>query len=606
MENKIKDVLQLCVDSLQKKEESKVAIEDLLRLVGEYFGGDRSYIFEFDGTKEWMNNTYEWCREGVVSAAEMLQHIPISEFHHWIDRFERDGEVVIQSRREESDPSSLENLLLEKQGVECLFVAPIRMDNKLIGFLGVDNPKAQKEEIFLLKMISSFVSNDLLKRESEDKGIVKALAAIYHSVYLVHPGSDLYEEILTEDGTLLRCLGRTGKFSEGFRKIMRLKVHRTDLARVMEFGDLATLKKRLVGKKCLSCEFLNREEEWYRIKIIPVNVREKEEAKDFLFAVELIDEEKKKEFEYQRQLRLALDDQNVLYSEMLQTMSGGFMAVRCSDQKLIGVNEAAVHMFGLNPEKIKGYTFQNFHERVVLIDGIEASKKRLKELKVGDAPTEFQLEVRTQQGGTRYILSRVTKIILSNGTDVLIHCFTEISEMKLLEKRLRYMSEIDALTGINNRGSGEYQIDSRLKAGVKGMFCLLDINRFKSINDTFGHQIGDKVLCEVARCLKEAFRPEDVVMRLAGDEFAAFAVGITTEEDGDKIIRSFFRRINQIEIPELERRKIYISLGAVIYRAEPVRGFEYIYRLADSSMYLCKCEQGNGYIFSEERLTAEA
>ena len=87
------------------------------------------------------------------------------------------------------------------------------------------------------------------------------------------------------------------------------------------------------------------------------------------------------------------------------------------------------------------------------------------------------------------------------------------------------------------------------------MFCLLDADKFKSINDTYGHDAGDKVIKAIADCLKRAFRNDDVIMRPGGDEFAAYAIGITDEEHGRIVANRFFDLIDRIEIEELGDRR---------------------------------------------------
>ena len=102
-----------------------------------------------------------------------------------------------------------------------------------------------------------------------------------------------------------------------------------------------------------------------------------------------------------------------------------------------------------------------------------------------------------------------------------------IDAEKRIANRLLYLYETDLMTGIRNRGSGEKKIKDLLEQNCNGMFCLLDVDKFKLINDTFGHGVGDKVIIAIADCLKASFRKGDVVMRLGGDEYAVFADGIT-------------------------------------------------------------------------------
>ena len=162
---------------------------------------------------------------------------------------------------------------------------------------------------------------------------------------------------------------------------------------------------------------------------------------------------------------------------------------------------------------------------------------------------------------------------------------------------LLYLSETDLMTGIRNRGSGERKIKEYMEANRQGMFCLLDVDKFKQINDEYGHAVGDKVLIEVARCLKEAFHDGDVVMRLGGDEFAVFALGVTEINWAMPLLRDFFGKLEEINIPELHGKKIRVSLGAAFKVDGDDLDFESLYKNADSCTYLSKKVIGNTYTF---------
>ncbi len=176
-----------------------------------------------------------------------------------------------------------------------------------------------------------------------------------------------------------------------------------------------------------------------------------------------------------------------------------------------------------------------------------------------------------------------------------------IDEEKRREKHLQYLSETDAMTGLRNRGSGEKTITDLMAQGQEGMFCLLDADKFKSINDNFGHDVGDKVIKAIANCLKNAFRISDVTLRLGGDEFAAYVIGATNELQGRIVINRFFGMIEQIAIPELGERKISVSLGAAFFDPQSGETFTELYKRADSAAYISKKTLGNCFTFAEDR-----
>lgn len=97
-----------------------------------------------------------------------------------------------------------------------------------------------------------------------------------------------------------------------------------------------------------------------------------------------------------------------------------------------------------------------------------------------------------------------------------IYCIESIDEQKERENRLLNMAQTDFMTGIWNRRHGEKLIEQALRDKVKGMMCIIDCDTFKSINDTYGHAVGDEVIIAIAHTLKNACRKDDIVMRLGG------------------------------------------------------------------------------------------
>lgn len=173
-----------------------------------------------------------------------------------------------------------------------------------------------------------------------------------------------------------------------------------------------------------------------------------------------------------------------------------------------------------------------------------------------------------------------------------LYCVEVIDEEKRRENMLLYLSETDLMTGICNRGSGEHKITKLLEEHVGGLLCLLDCDKFKLVNDTYGHAVGDKVIIAVADALQESCRENDIVMRLGGDEFALYIPGLFEKRQADAFVKRVFSKLEQINIPEMDNKKIYISLGASFcYDGEEI-SFDQLYKEADTAMYTSKKTEG--------------
>ena len=159
------------------------------------------------------------------------------------------------------------------------------------------------------------------------------------------------------------------------------------------------------------------------------------------------------------------------------------------------------------------------------------------------------------------------------------------------------LSETDQMTNLLNRVSGEKKVTEHLKNGDGGFLILLDVDHFKSINDTFGHGVGDQVIIQVAKCLKSTFREHDIVFRLGGDEFSAYAAEVTTKKIANQIIKRFIANLETIEIPELGDRKITASIGATIIKPGTSVNFTEKYKLVDEGVYESKKVEGSQVTF---------
>lgn len=162
-----------------------------------------------------------------------------------------------------------------------------------------------------------------------------------------------------------------------------------------------------------------------------------------------------------------------------------------------------------------------------------------------------------------------------------------IDDEKQRENILRHLAETDYLTGMLNRRSGTLRIEKFISDHQKGMFCILDIDHFKNINDTFGHDVGDEVIIAVANSFKQIFKNDEIAMRLGGDEFSVFIPGVISKE----IALNFFERlsdlISEIKLPD-NNYKLSISCGACLFNEDSNLDFNKLYKNADEALYRSK------------------
>jgi diguanylate cyclase (GGDEF)-like protein len=154
-----------------------------------------------------------------------------------------------------------------------------------------------------------------------------------------------------------------------------------------------------------------------------------------------------------------------------------------------------------------------------------------------------------------------------------------------------YEAQHDPLTGLANRALLEERVGEALRQsdadGVGCALLLLDLDNFKNINDTLGHQAGDKLLVEVADRLLGSVRPGDLVCRLGGDEFAVLLRDLVEQVEADRLATSMLDRLRTPFLLEGLRISIEGSIGAAVYPGD-AEAIEGLLRCADVAMYRAK------------------
>ena len=162
----------------------------------------------------------------------------------------------------------------------------------------------------------------------------------------------------------------------------------------------------------------------------------------------------------------------------------------------------------------------------------------------------------------------------------------------------------DALTGLYNRDYLEKRLQTLLNEGHVGTLFMIDLDNFKEINDTYGHIVGDKTLQIFADVLKSYSREDDIICRLAGDEFVTFYPELTDREIGAKkasdIIKMFAERMASLGYGDI----VSVSIGIIIAKGK--EEYANLYNMADKSLYFVKNNGKNAYHFyGEQKLVAE-
>jgi diguanylate cyclase (GGDEF)-like protein/PAS domain S-box-containing protein len=274
---------------------------------------------------------------------------------------------------------------------------------------------------------------------------------------------------------------------------------------------------------------------------------------------------------------------------------------------------ATERTLGLKPEQITGKSLP------LLWVGEDGEKLRgfLGEVAASDAGTVGPVELRIERAQKRCVIESVgSNLTLDPAVQGLALNFRDISERKALEEQLRQMAFHDPLTLLANRNLFRDRVQHALTLAQRGQSSVavmfLDLDNFKNINDSLGHDAGDRLLQAVAQRIVKTTRSSDTVARLGGDEFAVLVEGIVTRVEVERLAAALNDALDLPYSLDGMEVRVAASIGVTFSGAES--GAETLLSNADIAMYHAKAAGKNRHVtfqpqmqdMVQERLRLEA
>jgi diguanylate cyclase (GGDEF)-like protein/PAS domain S-box-containing protein len=276
------------------------------------------------------------------------------------------------------------------------------------------------------------------------------------------------------------------------------------------------------------------------------------------------------------------------------------------DGNILEVNGALLRMFGGGEQNVRG---RNVRDWTHAEDAPQVW--RLYEELVRGEREHYHVEKAFYRPDGTVLWTNLTVSLLRDpdgNPQYQLALMEDTTERRLLNLRLRYEATHDALTGLPNRTLFFERLEKALNAGPGQRFglCYLDLDGFKTINDSLGHAAGDRLLVEVADRLQAcATAPGEMVARLGGDEFVALTTGRDTQREVDELAS---RIMNALVAPvRIDGRELTVrgSIGIVEGPAGERSAAE-VLRSADITMYRAKSAGGNRFELADAEADARA
>jgi diguanylate cyclase (GGDEF)-like protein/PAS domain S-box-containing protein len=268
------------------------------------------------------------------------------------------------------------------------------------------------------------------------------------------------------------------------------------------------------------------------------------------------------------------------------------------------------HIYGVAPETVAEDA--SILVKVVHPDDIDRVLASFEESARTLKPRECEYRVRTATGEEKWVFGQSIPEREPDGS-VLWHGFmTDITERKRAEARITDLAFFDALTGLPNRANLLAGLGDRLagsgRTGEFGALLFIDLDQFKVLNDTKGHHVGDRLLCEVAARLRSRVRDRDLLARLGGDEFVVALAGLgdsasASSREARRIGGDLLAILAEPFVVEGLPFQTTASIGIALFSGSEI-AVEDLLKRADLAMYQAKAAGGGGMSFFQPEMLA--
>jgi len=550
-------------------------IEQVLADISRFLGADRAYVYLFT-EQQTARLTHSWRAPG-RAVADTPAEMPVAAFPWTMGRMRRLDHVSVDT---ENMPADGERELYERAGNRAVVAVPMVLNRAAIGVLGVANAEPREwseESVSLLRIVGEIVVGALQRRNAEQA--LRSSESRYRQLIermregvaqvdndgVVQLVNDAFCEMLGY--TREELIGRNADFLLAYPADAELMQAKIGLRQRGQTDQYAVRVRRKDGTVI-----------WLEIGGAPVF----DAGGRVVGSIGVHNDVTER-----RMAEQALRDSEARYRLMAEH-STDLISRSTPAGIMIYASDASRRLLGYEPTDLVGHSIYDY------IDPQDAEEVRqLSKLIQGSHAMTFSYRVRRKDGSLTWFetMSRAVEEPGSGRIVEIVSVSRDVSERKRVEEQIEYEAYHDALTGLPNRRLFRDRLTvalahaRRMRKPLAVLF--LDLDRFKYVNDTLGHSLGDELLKAIAARLKTALREEDSIARMGGDEFTLLVGDLNAADDAVKVAGKLLETVAQPIRVEGQDLFITTSIGIAMFPTDGDTA-EMLLKNADHAMYRAK------------------
>lgn len=564
-----------------------------MKEVGEFTHSDMVCIYESGSKQDCVNEIYQWKSGSSVVEDEKIQPLQERRLDNWIETLKLKKMVLVKNREciRECMPSEYKRM--ENQGIHTFLIVPLYTKDRLPTCMSLINPDLETFSLsepmwlYLGQEIGRFFYQE--RNDRKRMLFMEGISSSNLSEFIVDYKAKRYEAFRITR-VLRNAIPEEGEWEwirQFYASIIMPECREEFLRKTeQEYMETFLCSEQNSFSIDLARE-VNGNNTWFRLEFSVVSLDEKGHLERFVVLVKDITQMKKEE------------EKNL---QMIRALSGFYKVIFTIDLKkrlMQTVKHAEVikkyYPDGIMPYEIFLETFISRMVETEYADAVcefmnpDTMERRMKDM----SALSFEYHGKSIEWGRIVLVP--AQWDRDGGLEQAVFAVQDITEQKKREEWMRYKMEHDELTGTLNRTAFN-RVTKMLEDNLTPFaLILLDIDKFKTINDTYGHDVGDEVLSRLVTVFNEKMRSVDKLFRIGGDEFAIIMNHITLDQANR--VRSLIDQVNEITVSDMnEVPSFSISAGvtfSVCYN-------ENVYHNADKALYRTKETTRKGCTVFEE------